>query len=303
MRSLSVVKFTVTKRNARGINKTPQVLSALPLGGADFLNIAEKMISSLSDDDLVDSERKSYLVHESSTASSSRSLCSTWSVGRFGESGETRDVKTHDIEHSHGPTKAHTVKIRTLMHVPEGGKAALLFAERSHPHSAASALRDRLRAVWGSLPVGKEFTLKDETLVEVPAWLDTAELRAVVATRYGHATDFEGTKGDVLGEMNYSFTPASGQSSFPRRLYEAVRDADSKLERAKILGIQEDAGVDSVRVTLGAGDREKTFVIDDERTPPVRLALTELEGDPSKPNHFVSRCMQEAQDLLPIVSP
>lgn len=300
-RSMSVSMLYVraprkTKNNPR------RRVDKLPVQPDDLLQIITAAMEAQKPDDLVDKENKRYVRITDVCAAQGhpRVLQVTAEVGRFGESGRNRNVETHAETHVHGVDEAPVSEIRVIFVVPEHADMAVMFSERSHPYSAGGAIRGALQAYWLSHTWSSDWSLHADVALNVPAWLKTAQVNEVQAISYGHTTDYEGLSdglGKELGDLTMVLRPKKGSGHLSRRLWDLLRA--NPADRASILGLANVSDeIQEVTIQVeGENGQVKTFSIDKQKAPSVRLTLTDLEGDPGLPNHLVSRVIHECPEI------
>lgn len=301
-RSLSVIQMHVKKPNIRKAPNPWQVLSDLPDGGDDLLDVIESALASLADDALVDEEKRKYVhvMDVQKAPGHPRVLVASVEVGNYGERGRTRDINTHLSTYEHDTNEAPVLDARVLFVVPDKARMALMYSERVHPFSATAAIVKSVRSHWIDQAYAKTWNLYAESVVNVDAWLASAQINKIEAVSYGHKSDYEGLSntGKRLGDLTMTLAPPKGDGHLPKRLWQLLRD--NPAERAKILGISGlDDELDEVSLTVeGSNGQVKTFVIDKQKAPSIRLPLTDLEADTSSPNHLVSRCIAESPEIF-----
>lgn len=300
-RSLYVTSLTVRKARKKTDNPR-RVVSRLPdhdsgkVGGGDLLTYIEEVIQALDADALTDQQNHHYarVVSASRAHGHPRVLLVELDVGRYGEAGNDIDTDTHAVTHKRAAKEASASRARVAFVVPEGSDAAMMFAENVNRSSARGRIVGAIKDAWKSDGYAAGWTLRCESVVEQDIWLEAADLSKVTAVEYNHSTDWDadGT-GKVIGDMTYTLEPTKTSGKLKKTILEALRSGD--ITKAKALGIEvsDDTDLDEVRVTMTDGEATKTFVIDREKTPSIRIPLGDLEGDPAQPNNFVSKCLKE----------
>lgn len=292
-RSMSVTQFTAKKKHARGAQLL--TLSNLP-DGSDFLEIVDDALVQISSARITDDVRKSYAEIEE-WHRVGRTILLTVVVGTYGDTASVRDVVTGHEAHSITPGQAHTVSLRCMLLVPPGGLTALMFVEHGQHRSAATALLKELKAYWQAHK--PEVTLYSETVVRADAWLELANLEGITVISYGHESDLADTGiPKTLGDVRSQIEPPNGQRFFPRTVKDAL--LNHAVDRAKLLGFREER-IDEVRVKLGDGTQSRTFVIDRDRTPAIRIELSDASKPTPDDATFRSRVLEESYDLFAAV--
>ncbi|MGD8202445.1 hypothetical protein ACQE98_17525 [Ornithinimicrobium sp. W1679] len=279
-----------------------QPVDQLPDNAGDLLDIIESAVIAVGDDALIDRAKRKYvrITDVSKAKGHPRVLIVSIEVGNYGEHGRTRDVNTHQQTHEHGKEEAPVLDARVVFVVPEKATMALMYSERVHPFSATQAVLSLLHLHWSSQPWASDLALYDEASVNVEAWLESAQVNKIEAVSYGHTSDYEtlSKNGKPIGDLTMTLVPPRGGGGhLAKELWHLLRDHPA--ERAKILGLKEvDNDLDEVSVTVeGANGQRKTFVVDRQKAPSIRIPLSDIESDTEKPNHLVSRCIKESPDI------
>lgn len=270
-------------------------VGALPDGGDSLGSFIEKTLGDLDPSSMVDDAKQSYATIEGDIVSVGNTILANVAIGSYGEQGATRHVLTHVKEHEHDPDNAHTVTARVLFYVPTAGTAALMFTEYVHNRGAGRQLLHQLKMAWIDRFHG--YTLRDLTVSEPQTWLAAAQLEAVEAMVYGHASDIadQGIP-KTVGDLTYRLEPAKGQRYLPEGVWAALRERT--LSRANLLGIPEGHEPDEVTVTLGDGDRHKTMVLGRERTPRVRYLLCDHLAPVPDDAAFIRFCETKVSEIF-----
>lgn len=266
--------------------------------GIDMLTFVDEMLTNWKADTGVDHAKGRFLTLRGHDKSK-RTILVNADVGTFGERGSMRKVTSHAEVHSHGADEAHTLWVRLFFVVPKNSTLALVYVEHVD-RRAATKILDELRQRWIAHDYAKDYTLVTEALVLPEVWLQNVELEHVTVTSYGHESDradlIGGSKGAPLGTLTMRLEPEKGRSHLPKSLLSLLRD--KKVNRAKLLGLGiPNKEIDQVKVTVGRDGATKTFVIDNERTPTVRLDLSDAAVDTSDADGFRMFCLEQAPDL------
>lgn len=289
-RTISVTQIQVHRRY-----KTADLcdVAALP-DGADLLHLFHGLVKDADPKHLVDEDAERYNSVET-ISPQGRTLTLELAVGRFGDQGWNRNVTTHTITHQHGADEAHTVATRAMLVVPKSGTSALLFIEHASNIGGGTALLRLLRAAW--VPRYPDWTLKTSSLVEADAWLELAGLESITAVVYGWNSDTaDAGQPKVVGDLRQTIEPRKGNKFFPKGVWDALRDGT--ISRGQLLGLADGTEPDEVKVTLEHDGLTKTFVLGNEKTPPVRYAFSD-NGEPAPAtDDFRSFCLDEIAGLL-----
>lgn len=276
------------------------VLDALPEVG-DCLDFVETALLGLNDDELVDNEKRRYvkLMDVRRVPGHARVVQADFEVGRFGETGGSRRVHDHERTHDHGPDEANVVTLRLVFVVPNDSRLGLMFAERLHPFSAATAVLDYLQRVWSERKWQKRLAFRTDSVVYPEAWEQGATATSFSAVARGHTADFEGVPqgdGGAIGNLTMTFVPENQRMS--ARVLAALRNAQGH-ERARILGISDLTDeLDAVKAELvGEGGVTKTVNIDEIRPPSMSWDLHGNDADPAHPNYLITRILQECPEI------
>ncbi|WP_434966271.1 hypothetical protein [Janibacter indicus] len=311
-RSLYVTSLKVRLPNkrkdnpAKVIDALPAMDDGVPVAGGDLLTWLHDVIQGFDDDALVDAKTKNYakLAKVDYAPGHPRVLVAEFDAGRYGEPGRDIDTTTHVSKYERKPHEAATHRVRVVFVAPKGSDAVMMLAETANRSSVRGRLVNALKARWEEAGFRDQWMLSCKSVVEQEAWLASAELTKVRAVEYNHSSDWGSDDGErTLGEMTYTLELSEVPVRVRQQLLDALKTKDVKASAA--LGIEisdDDDDLDEVYVTLTDGNgKSKTFVIDKERTPSVQIALGDLESDPSKPNHLVSKCISECPRLFQVV--
>lgn len=293
LRSATITQLRYAKKNARAADKWKNVAD-LP-DGSDFLHFAHGVWNGLSKHTLRDREKQRYCEPEDKIVRG-RALALSAHSGTYGDPGSVRDVETGVERLSHSGELTNASKLRVGIFVPSRGTSALMFIEHSTGLVFGSRFLDQLKLCWDQeFP---EWTLKAETLTRPDAWLKNAELEAVTAEVYKHRANIE-DKGQpvTMGVLRSVLEPLKGSKYFPHRVLEGLQD--KSLTGAALMGLPEEP--DQLKLTLGDGDQRKTFVLGKDRTPSIRMVVTDY-GQPALDLEGWRRwCAGEAKSLFSTV--
>lgn len=285
-RTVTITQLRYYKRNSRKPDKYLDVAS-LP-DNSDLLHLIYAVWNGLERNTLRDRERQRYCEPESRIAKG-RAVAMTAMVGVYGDPASIRDVDSGTERMSHAGDLTNSFPLRTVALVPKMGTSAFLFIEHVTGVIFGQRFLDELKLVWSQrFP---EYTLQAETLTRPDAWLANARLEAVTAEVYKHDLPLEEKgKSSTVGILTTVLEPPKGAGALPRALLTKL--SNGKAKRAKLLGLREEP--DEVKVKLGDGEQSRTFVLGKDRTPPVRILVSDY-GDPMlSQKGFRAWCSKEA---------
>lgn len=287
--------MTISRLWIHEFRKPSNVLD-LPIlpDGRDLLDAFETHANAAKVSSLVRQRNETYAV-VTEVARDDRVLTITFRSGRFGEDGEITDVKTGTSRGAFTKNDATTVVTHGVLLVPKAGTSALAFTERSGGFGGMSHLVETFNEKFDTS--NEDHRMKRNTVVQSDAWLERAELMRVSGTIRKHKSDIatEG-KDEVLGTLKHVVVPEGKEKYFPRRVRDRLMQ--NKISRNKFLAFDESDSVDEIDITLGDGDQEKTFEIDDEKTPTLRLVLTGSGDAPLSAPAVTKRALSEAPDIF-----
>ncbi|AFR47977.1 hypothetical protein KTR9_1337 [Gordonia sp. KTR9] len=276
--------------------RKPSMVQDLPLlpDGRDLIDVFEAHANLAKSSSLVRNRNETYAV-VTNVDRDDRALTVTFRSGRFGEDGEITDVGSGASRGTFRRTDATTVITHGVLLVPRSGTSALAFTERSGGFGGMSHLVETFNEWFDG--VFHDHRMKRDTVVQSDAWLKRADLMKVTGTIRKHKSDIA-TDGqdEVLGTLKHVIEPGGREKYFPRRLRDRLME--NKINRNKFLAFDESDVVDEIDITLGDGDQEKTFEIDDEKTPTLRLVLTKSGESPLSAEKVKKRAMSEAADIF-----
>lgn len=285
--------MTVTKLSYHKARKPKDLLDVANLpDGRDLLTLFHAFVRDLDRQSLVVSALERYSSVES-VHTAGRTLTVAMEVGRFGEAGRVKNVRTHAREHEYDGQSVSAVVTSSVLVVPKTGTSALLYLERaSGGQSGMTRLLDLFES--GFKDRYPEYILTNHSLIESKAWLAHAKLKRVSAVIYGHSTDMTDGAPAVAGDLRHTLTPSRGDKYLPDSLLRALRDR--KIKRASLLGFADGGEPDEVEVSLESNSRSKTFLLGREKAPNIRYVVTSA-GEPAKnPSGILQFCLTEATD-------
>jgi hypothetical protein len=295
-RTVSVVNFhvhTAHKPNER------KVANNFDGKGADLLHLLRGFIAAIDPNALVDDEQERY-VSITELDPQGRTLFVEVEAGWFGTEGKVKNVRTHKTRLEHDSEDATVRRIRFVAVAPIGSLGMLVFVERVGGVSAASKILALFQQSLRAKYEGEKLTFKNEAMVEKAAWLKKAKLERVKGqvTSYSHSADTaDGGSTKIVGALNIDLVPEGGKQFLPKKIWEGLKKRD--LDAAQVLGLNADADVDKLSVTVSADGKSKTFAIDREKEPSLAYLLAE-KGEPDS-DAFLDFSFDHAKDLLPAV--
>lgn len=216
--------------------------------------------------------------------------------GHYGSVGSTRNITDHSVEHVRTDDHSATVLTRLAFVVPPKGTEGVFFIEREGTVGGGARVVERFKDALLA-DYGAYHFFPSETVVEAAAWRKDAELSQIKATarkwRPNLASNALTTSKLPLGTLRQELVPETGVRFFPRWVRDAI--LNRTLAMTEYLGFDEDDDVEIV-VELVRDEQSKKFVVGKEKTPSVRILLTE-DGDPSLDDKaFRYRVFREAEN-------
>ena len=288
-RTVTITHIRYYKKHARTKDRYKN-LAELP-DGSDFLHFASSVWNGLGVDTLKDSVKQRYCEPEHpATIRDGRTLTCVARAGNYGEPSSLRDVATGQEKLTHAGDLSSTVPLRIVLCVPKSATSALLFIEHVEGANFGGKFLEHLKRAWAQRH--SNWTLETELLTRGDAWYKSAELEAITAKVYKHqAADLadQGLASEV-GVLQSTLKPRKGAGFLPRKLLELL---EKDLNNAStILGLPETPN--QVTVTLGDGDQQRTFVLGKEKTPAVRLLVTDWGQVALTDTKFRDWCLNDA---------
>lgn len=297
-RSITMVSIRVKKARVRGPAQF-QALDALD-GGIDLFDFVRDALDQLTSEDLSNHVTHRYLSVDE-IKEDGRCIVARLHVGAFGEHGIVKDVASHSDKYTHGASEAPTTLLRVAFVLPRASRLGVMFVEHSNRQSGGVIL-DKIKHVWRDQGHSSILTIETDAVFRPSAWMKSAELQKVRAVTYGHESNLEdqlgGANGKVIGDMVYTLVPDEKRTFIPRKLWERLRD--SSMDRAKLLGVKlpEGEDFDEIKVTLGQGGESKTFILGKEKTPAIRIQITDAAGDTARDDEFLKFCIKQCPEVF-----
>ena len=262
-----------------------------------LLTLFSEYVKSASPEKLKDLDRKRY----TKIARSKAVGCAVFvdiEYGPFGYGGNTYDTAKHVVEHQRLPEHAATTKTRMAFVVPPGAVRGLFLIEKEGRSSGGSEVVSHFKdALLSDFP---DHFYPTETVFEAESWRRVADLSKVSVTAKKWRSDIASDGGlstvtVPAGTLRQSLEPEGGTKFFPKWFRDKVLDKTFNAPEYFGLGDEDDVVVE---VVLEKDGSQKKFTVDKQRTPPLRVLLSE-EGRPAmNDNEFVSAVFKEAKDYF-----
>lgn len=286
-----------TLRARDGHNRKKRFSDLTALEGLDVLELFHGWAKNVDPDSLVDHVKGRYL-HITAVKPSGRSVLVTAESGYFGDPGKTLDVRTHGVAHQRTPDQSATIETRLLFTLPPGGQIGVFGVERQGTQGAGPRLISEFRlALLAKFP---DYSFDSESLMETSSWVEGAKLLAVQVTATGYTLPNDIAQNLTaipreLGRLKLELSPERGHEYLPSALLKGIRNGS--IQATDIIGFKYADATDTL-VTVTRDGREKTFSIDNEKVPPVRVLLNP-DGSPAlTPNAFTRLCQTEVKDYF-----
>jgi hypothetical protein len=279
---------------ARKRDSERQILSRLP-GEVDFLDLCHSVLADMSKRGAQVDHVKRTFRNVTSVTRSDRVVLATVETGTIGDIPLVRDVNTGQTSYKLTSSDAPAVTLRIAIVAPLGSRSAIACIEHGSHRSADQGLLKETHSAWVSLQTG--LTLQIETVVRSQDWLELAQLEAVTAVAYGHRADLaDQGRPTKVGNMRYQLVPEEGARYLPQSLKRRLMNRD--ISRARVLGLSEDLDIEEVTMTLSDDGTRKTVILGRERTPVIRVVLSEPNEEPLPDDQFVRYSLREARQLI-----
>ncbi|MBQ9917121.1 MAG: hypothetical protein IJO71_07975 [Microbacterium sp.] len=284
-----------TIRVRPGRNRKSKFGKLSEIDGHDLLHIFHGWVASIPPDDLVDHQRGRYtkITHVTPRG---RSVLVEIEAGYFGTAGQTFDVATHAISHSRSAGESATIMTRLVFAVAPDADFGVFVSEREGMSGGGPDLVKRFRHdLISHYPT---FAFDVDTVIESDAWSKGADLLAVTAVAYSVPVDL--AHGVVAvpvlkGRLQQRLEPEKGQKALPAGLLTALQD--HKIKASDFMALPDGQSIDDTFVTVSRDGREKTYAIDKQKVPSVRVLISN-DGEPPLTNQtFLTECLNEVRDL------
>jgi hypothetical protein len=266
------------------------------VNGVDLLHYFYAWATQIDPDDMVDYQRGRYL-KITGVSVVGRSVVVEAESGYFGDPGKTIDVATHTVAHERTSDQSATIMTRMMLMIPPGSVTGVFVVERQGLVGAGPRMIASFkRALMDRFP---SYSFDTETVLETAAWAEGAELLSIKAVAYGVPVDIgDGVSPEArpVGRLEQVLEPERGKTFLPRGLYRALRER--RVRAADFMGFRGDVEVDETFVTLSRDGRKKTFNLEQERVPAVRVLITNDGEAALSATPFLRRCQSEVQDYF-----
>lgn len=300
-RTLTLRTLSYRRKNSR-TDKDPKSLTELP-GSTDVktLDFFDFAFDALNNPDTVnqsDKRKGRYCrIVEVTPDPARRTIMVEARIAPYGEPGQIIDTTTDEVQEEHDGEKTNALTQRAVLVVPRN-KGTEAYVGVENLSGMANPLGDATKRILEDAWNKKfgNFLLENEVVVRGDAWLKAADL-AEVRLKYKKKTaDFADDPVSVRhGRMVAVFQPEIGQRYFSKSLLPLLSTGDKKIAAAA-LGIQDEP--DELQVKLGDGAQQKTFVIGRERTPAVRVLMTDHGIARPSDQEFVKASLSEVRDIV-----
>lgn len=274
---------------ATSVAEKAKDVSVLPDGG-DMLTFIYGVWRGLSATALSDPGKQFYCQAEPKPHTVGRTVLFKAEIGSHGDPSSVVDTTTGQVQldNPYG-TLSDVVPQRLVLLVPTNATSAFLAIEHLPGGHLGARFLAAVEAAWAyNYP---DWTLNVETLARADAWLKAAELSEVEATVPQHSADIADSDGHhVVGRLRVQLLPPEGSRYFPKFVHTAI--ANKELSRARLLGTTEEP--EEIRITLNDGEQSKKFILGRDRTPPVRLLVSDYWEKMLTDASFRSWCAVEA---------
>lgn len=269
-------------------------LRALPGDGADFLDVACEAWACVVDRD----EQKHRSFSTLPAQRQGRVALLKGRVGHYGTPAQVRDVATGEIRLEHDGELANEPEVRLVLAVPatDPCSSAYMVVEEVREGSLKAPYIQALRKIWNAKY--HEFTLKIDNVVESEAWLATAQMAQMTVTYHDQQADLADHGVPKVAGTVQSVLKLKGGALFPRRTYELVKE-NRKLAGRLVGRSETDEQPDSVSVKMvGQDGKEKTFAIDNERTPMARWVFSDWGTPTLTDEQHIRKSLDQIRDLM-----
>jgi hypothetical protein len=274
-----------------------QLLSTLDdIDGIDLLQYFRAWADKVNPNEMVDHQRGRYLTI-TNVVPHGRSVVVEAESGYFGDPGKTIDVDTHQVAHERTSGQSATIMTRLMLMVPPGSTTGVFVIERQGLIGAGRRIITAFtRALMTRFPT---YSFDSDTVLESAAWADGAELLSIKAVAYQVPVDIgDGIAPEArpLGRLEQVLEPERGRDFLPNALYRKLRDRS--LQSSDFMGFQGNIEVDETFVTVTRGGRRKTFNLEQEKVPAIRILITDEGEQALTLTPFLRRCQDEVQDYF-----
>ncbi|MDB6425870.1 hypothetical protein [Curtobacterium sp. 20TX0008] len=245
--------------------------------------------------DVLRDDRKSRYLRIERVATYGQTVLIVAESGYYGESGQTINVETHETSHRRTTSESATVRTRLAFTVPPGSTTGVFAVERQGSGGAGTQLIDLFKRSMAA--AHGTFMFDVDTVLEAAVWAEAADLLSVTAVSYGFVPDIADELGAVaqpIGQLQHTVVPQGKDRMLPRWFWDALRKR--KISTSQFIGFGSERSVDETIVTVRRDGREKTFKLEQEKVPSLRVVLNE-DGSPAiTDTEFLRQAQSEAKD-------
>jgi hypothetical protein len=286
------VGFTTIRRR---VGKKKSYGKLDDVGGQDLLVQFHAWVSNLEPDALRDELRGRY-IRVTDVQAVGRTVLVKLDVGRFGEPGSTYHVYTHEVSHRRTADEASGDESRLLFTVPQHSTFGLFAVESVAGSAGGSDILSLFKAAclnrWGDdyWPLDRVYEKDD--------WLALASLKQLSAIYYKWANDIgdDATPRRIEGRMERHLFPAKRDGSFPARVWDSIRQGE--VSASQVFGAEVgDDEEPTILARVQRGGREKQVELGHERTPTVRVVMTDSGQEPYNDARFRDECIRLADEM------
>ncbi|SPT53497.1 Uncharacterised protein [Actinomyces bovis] len=275
------------KRNAQSLD-----LGRLP-DGDNFLAFALEAWNRVADRD--EDRQRSFVT--SPAIVTGRVALLKGRVGHYGAPAQVRDVASGQVLLTHDGNIANEPEVRLVIAVPGETPciSAYMVVEEIPEGTLKKPYLDALKELWNvRYP---KFTLVIKNVSEAEGWLETASMAEMTVTYLDQSRDLSDYgQGTVAGNVHFVLKPPKGKL-LPRRTLDCVKKHPEIAGR--LVGRDESERPDSITVRMrGEDGKEKTFAIDQERTPLARWVFSDWGVPALNDDEHRSRSLEEISGLL-----
>jgi hypothetical protein len=279
-----------------GHNRKQTLAPLDEVDGIDLLHFFHAWASNVDPNDMVDYVRGRYLTITRVDVRG-RSVLVEAESGYFGDPGKTIDVATHQVAHERTSDQSATIMTRLVFVVPPGGLTGVFVIERQGMVGAGP----RMIAAFKRALVSRfaSYSFDTETVLESDAWVEGAELLSIKAVAYGVPVDVGdgvGPQAQAIGRLEQVLEPERGHEFLPNKLFRALRDR--KIRATDFMGFRGNVEVDETFVTVSRDGRRKTFNLEQERVPAIRVLITDDGEQALTRTPFLRVCLDEVRDYF-----
>jgi hypothetical protein len=292
-RTLGLEQIQVRPGHNRKNTLAPDLAS---IEGEDLLELFYGLFVSMPPDYLVDKVQGRY-TRIDDVIPLGRSVTVVAESGFFGEPGQTIDVETHQTAHKRTRKQSATIRTRLTFVLPRGLSTGLFLVERQGLAGAGHDLVDIFRR--SLMAKYAQHSFDTDNVLYPDAWAQGAELLEVEAVAYAYAPNIANgllPQASPIGTLKQSIVPARGAGGvLPTALYNALRS--HQLSTSQLLAFPNHEKIDETFVTVRRNGQKKTFALDHDRSPSIRIEITSNGERALTDTPFIRRCQSEAREF------